>query len=111
VNDDQAFHEVPDTEDVVDSTGKILNQQQLYGKMISDKILLPHGGDMQLGKVIGRTLGDHGSTMGCYDDDPVFNSMIYDVDFPDGTINEFAKGGASGVGIPHLRTPQEISQH
>jgi hypothetical protein len=44
--DDQAFHEVPDTEDIVYSTGKILNQQPLYDKMISAEILLPHGDDM-----------------------------------------------------------------
>jgi hypothetical protein len=66
-NDDQGFHEVPDTENIVDSTGKNLNQQPLYDKMISAEILLPHGDDMQIGKVIGRTLGDHGSTMGSYD--------------------------------------------
>jgi hypothetical protein len=89
-NDDQAFHEVPETEDIVDSTGKILNQQPLYEKMISAEILLPHGDDMQMGKVIGRPLGDHGSTMGSYDDNPVLNSMIYDVEFPDGNIKEYA---------------------
>jgi hypothetical protein len=75
---------------MVDSTGKILNQQPLYNTMISAEILLPYGDDMEMGKVIGRTLGDHGSTMGSYDDNPLLNSMIYDVEFPDGNINEFA---------------------
>jgi hypothetical protein len=74
----------------LDSTDKILNQQPLYGKMISAKILLPQGVDMQMGKVIGTTLGDHGSTMGSCDDIPVLNSMIYDVEFPDGNIKEYA---------------------
>jgi hypothetical protein len=63
-DDDQALHEVTDTEDIVDSTGKILNQQPLYDKLINAEILLPHGDAMQMGKVIGRTMGDHGSTMG-----------------------------------------------
>jgi hypothetical protein len=70
-SDDQVLHEVPDTEDMVDSTGKILNQQPLYDRIISAEILLPHGDDMKMGKVIGRTLGDHGSTMGSNDDNPV----------------------------------------
>jgi hypothetical protein len=72
------------------TTGKILNQQPLYDKMVSAEILLPHGDDMQMGKVIGRTLGDHGKTMGSYDDNPVLNRMIYDVEFPDGNIKEYA---------------------
>jgi hypothetical protein len=58
--------------------------------MISAEILLPHGDDMQLGKVIGRASGDHRSTMGSYDDNPVLNSMIYDLEFPDGNIMEYA---------------------
>jgi hypothetical protein len=74
----------------VDSTGKILNQQPLYDKMISAETLLTHGDDMQVGKVIGRTLGGHGSTIGSYDDNPVLNSLIYDVEFPDGNIKAYA---------------------
>jgi hypothetical protein len=42
-----------------------------------------------MGNVIGRTLGDHGSTMGSYDDNPVLNSMIYDVEFSYGNIEEY----------------------
>jgi hypothetical protein len=33
-DDDQALHEFPNTEDIVDSTGKILNQQPLCDKLI-----------------------------------------------------------------------------
>jgi hypothetical protein len=58
--------------------------------MISAENLLPHGDDMQMGKVIGRTLGSHGSTMGSLCDTPALNSMIYDVEFPDGNIKEYA---------------------
>jgi hypothetical protein len=65
-------------------------QQPFYDKMISAEILLPHGDDMQMRNVIGRTLGDHGSTMGSYDDNPVLNLMIYDVEFPDGNFKQYA---------------------
>ena len=82
VDEDQTLHETPDTEDIVDSTGKVLNQQPLYDKLINAEILLPHGDKMQMAKVIGRTVGDHGYTMGSYDDNPLLNSIIYDVEFP-----------------------------
>jgi hypothetical protein len=58
--------------------------------MITAEILLPHGDDMQMGKVIGSTLGGQGSAMGFYDDLPVLNSMIYDEEFPDWNIKEYA---------------------
>ena len=90
VDVDQTLHETPDTEDIVDSTGKVLNQQPLYDKLINAEILLPHGDKMQMAKVIGRTVGDHGYTMGSYDDNPLLNSIIYDVEFPDGHIKEYA---------------------
>ena len=38
------------------------------------------------GKVKGRTLGPDGKTAGIYYEDPRPNSMIYDVEFPDGQI-------------------------
>ena len=38
------------------------------------------------GKVKGRTLSPDGSTDGIYHEDPRLNSMIYDVEFPNGHI-------------------------
>ena len=38
------------------------------------------------GKVNGRTLGPDGRSAGIYQGDPRLNSMIYDVEFPDGKI-------------------------
>ena len=38
------------------------------------------------GKVKGRTLGPDGKTADIYHEDPRPNSMIYDVEFPDGQI-------------------------
>jgi hypothetical protein len=81
---------IPDTEHVVDSTGKRLLQQPLYDKMINAEILLPNGDQMQTGKVKGRSIGDHGSTMGSYSEHPLLNSIVYDVEFPDGQVKEYA---------------------
>ena len=42
------------------------------------------------GKVKGRTLGPDGRTDDIYHEDPRLNSMIYDVEFPDGQIKEYS---------------------
>jgi hypothetical protein len=81
---------VPNVEDIVDSTGKILNQQPAWDKLINAEILLQLDGQMQTGKVKRRTVGDTGGTMGTYDDNPILNSIIYDVEFPDGQVKEYA---------------------
>ena len=36
------------------------------------------------GKVIPRTIGPDGQVTGTYDNNPFLNSIIYDVEFPDG---------------------------
>ena len=43
-----------------------------------------------LAEVIGRTAGDHGHTMGSCDENPLLNSIIYDVDFFKGYGKECA---------------------
>ena len=42
------------------------------------------------GKVQGRMLGPDGRNAGIYHEDPRLNSMIYDVEFPDGQIKEYS---------------------
>ena len=81
---------IPEVEDVVDSTGKVLDQQPLYDKMINAEVLLQLDDKMVMGKVKGRSVGDHGQVMGSYDDNPILNSIIYDVEFPDGQVKEYA---------------------
>ena len=42
------------------------------------------------GKVKGRTLGPDGKTAGIYHEDHRPNSMIYNVEFPDGQIKYYS---------------------
>ena len=42
------------------------------------------------GKVIQRTIGPDGQVTGTYDSNPFLNSIIYDVEFPDGQVKEYA---------------------
>ena len=40
--------------------------------------------------MIGRTIGPDGKAAGRYDTNPVKNSVIYDVEFPDGQVKEYS---------------------
>ena len=79
----------PEVEDIVDSTGRVLNQQPAYDKLINAEILLQLDDKMVMKKVQGWSLGDNGKVMGSYDDNPILNS-IDDVEFPDGQVKEYA---------------------
>ena len=87
---DEEARVIPDVEDVVDNTGKRLNQQPVYDKIIHAEIAFQLEENNVAGKVKGRTLGPDGRTSGIYHEDPRLNSMIYDVDFPDGQIKEYS---------------------
>jgi hypothetical protein len=45
---------------------------------------------MALGKVWRRVLGPDGKVMGSYYDNPFLNSIVYEVEFPDGQVKEYA---------------------
>ena len=37
-----------------------------------------------------RAVNDDGAMIGTYDDNPMLNSMLYEVEFADGTVKEYA---------------------
>ena len=79
-----------EVEDIVDSTGKLINQQPAYDQIINAEAQLQLGEEMVTGKVIQRTIGPDGQVTGTSDNNPYLNSIIYDVEFPDGQVKEYA---------------------
>ena len=77
-------------EDVVDIEGKLLCQQPAYDKIINAEVLLQNGDEVQTARVLQRSIGHNGKVAGKYDDNPSLNSMIYDLEFPDGTVKEYS---------------------
>ena len=45
--------------------------------------------NMVMGQAAQRSFNEHGKISGSYDDNPFLNSIIYDVDFPDGQVKEY----------------------
>ena len=76
--------------DCVDAAGKPLLQQSYTDTLIHSEVLLPHGEDLQMAKVLGRTLDKQGRVIGNPNDNPLLNTLMYDVEFPDGNIKKYA---------------------
>ena len=89
-DDDELPRHIPDIEDVVDSKGKLLCEQPAYDRIINAEVLLQNGENVQSAKVLQRSIGPDGTTVGHYDDNPILNSVVYDVEFSDGTITEYS---------------------
>ena len=90
--EDREQQEQPTLEviDIVDCTGKLINQQPAYDQIINAEVQLQLREEMVNGKVIQRTIGHDGQVKGTYDNNPFLNSIICDVEFPDGQVKEYA---------------------
>ena len=79
-----------EVEDIVDSIGKVIKQQPAYDQIINAEVQLQLGEEMVTDKVTQRTIGPDRQVTGTYDNNPYLNSIIYDVEFPDGQVKEYA---------------------
>ena len=57
---------------------------------MNSEVLLPQGEEKRLVKVIKNSVDSYGKVLGNYDELPVLNTMLYDVQFPDGSINPYS---------------------
>jgi hypothetical protein len=88
-DEDKSKRAVPNIEDTVDaSTGRLLNQQLAYDKILRSEVSLQLGENMTVRKVTKRDLGPNRNV--AYDENPYLNMMIYEVEFPDGQLKEYA---------------------
>ena len=75
-----------DDADPVESYSIAAFENPITYHLIHAEVNLPQGKKFQGAKVIGRTKYPNGETVGKYNDNPLFNSMLYDFDFPYGEI-------------------------
>ena len=80
----------PEDNDPVDSEGKNVFEKPITDQWINAELSLPQGEEMRNAKVIGRSKDSDGEVIGTYDENPFLNTIIYDVEFPDGEIKEYA---------------------
>ena len=87
---DEPARHIPEVEDMVRNDGKLICQQPAYDRIINAEVLLQNGDELQTAKVLQRSVGPNGLIVGKYDDNPALNSMIYDLEFPDGAVKEYS---------------------
>ena len=90
IDPDEPPRIVPDMDDIVDANGQLLNQQPAYDLMINAEVFVQKEGGMESGTVRQRALGPDGRVVGEYNQNPVLNSLIYEVEFSDGQVREYA---------------------
>lgn len=81
---------LPDDNDPVDSTNTAVFEKLVTDRLIHAEIHLPQGEEMKAARVIKRCLDENGELIGTYDDNPMLNSLLYEVEFPDGEIREYS---------------------
>ncbi len=63
---------------------------QMYGQYISAEVMIPKGDTLIPARVIGRKTDRDGNPIGIGHSNPLIDTRIYEVQFPDGHMEEFA---------------------
>eukprot|EP00957_Ditylum_brightwellii_P198570 15134225-Ditylum_brightwellii.AAC.1 len=61
-----------------------------YDLLLNAEVLLQLVDEVRVGKVTQHAIRPNGTVAGTYDDNPMMNTMIYDVEFPDGQVRVYA---------------------
>ena len=80
--------EMPVTE-TTDATGKFINMDHVMDNYINMEIRLPIGESELFGKVIGASLDKDEKVIGSPNENPYLNTVLYDVEFEDGTCQQY----------------------
>ena len=86
---------IPNIEDSVDPTSKVANKQPFYGMFVNAEVELQVGDLIHTVKVIVRLVAPKGAMEDSYDKNPMLNSLLYDVEFPNGQVKEHSDNVAA----------------
>ena len=89
-DDDENSHHIPDIDYSVDSSGCLLNQLLAYNCLLNAEVQLQLDDEIAMGKVVCQAIGPEGTVVWKCDDNPILNSMTYEVEFIDGQVREYS---------------------
>ena len=81
---------IPTDNDPADKDRTSVLEKPITDQLLHCEVSLPQGEEYQTAKVMSRFKDVNGNIVGGYDDNPLLNTMVYDVEFPDGEIREYA---------------------
>ena len=77
-------------EDPVDHTGRAVCEKPITDLLFNSEVVLPQGDILRSAKVKGRHRNKDCDLTGTYHDNPILNSILHDVEFPDGSVKQHA---------------------
>ena len=88
--DDEVSPRTMPENEITDCHGTPLCQQSIVDKLIGAEVLLPQGEAESLARVVRWCVDSNGKITGSYNDNPVLNTLLYEVEFPDGSTKPYA---------------------
>ena len=98
--------------DLVDGAGKPIMMHLLTDTLINAEVLLSKDDSAAIARVARRAVDSKGKMIGTWDENPILNTLVYECEFEDGTIREYAantiasniyeEGNADGFSSTHL---------
>ena len=82
--------DIPNDEDPLDEDGTAAFEQPITDMLINAELNLTQGEEIRNARVIGRSKGSDGNVKGTYHENPMLNTLMYDVEFPDGEVKEYS---------------------
>ena len=64
----------------------LIDQQPAYDLLIHYEVVLAHRDNLRNAKILRRSLGPTGRSVCCYHNNPILNTLVYDVKFPVGEV-------------------------
>ena len=58
--------------------------------LVSAEVLLPHGQEQVTAKVLRKSVDENGQVIGTHNENPLLNTLVYDVKFPYGDVKKYA---------------------
>jgi hypothetical protein len=65
-------------------------ESSAYDGYLTSQVMLPKGDNYQMGTVINRKINDAGLPIGTQNDNPILDTRVYEVQFADGDVLEYA---------------------
>ena len=87
-SDEEEPHKFVD-EDPVNNNGVPFFWKSSDDTLINAEVLLPRGEKLQKAQVKKHQVGLDGNDIGTYDPNPMLKSLIYEMEYPDGSICEY----------------------
>ena len=74
----------------MDDNGKPIFVNSLTDILFRAEVLLPHGEEQVMANLLRKSVDDDGQVIGAHNKNPLLNTLVYDVEFPDGDVNKYA---------------------